>query len=98
MLNTIMFEVLGKVLDGNIFSTDCYLSKVNNRRMLSITLREKLSYNEFVQKVKNIILEDHISGHDNFLIEIDLTDELINSVMTYVTVSCLNEFEDMKKK
>jgi len=95
VLNEIMFEVFDKVLDKNLFRVDCFLSKVKGRRMLTITTRNKLSYKSFIQKTKNIILENDIASHDDFVFDVDLTDELVNRVMKYTTVICINEFKEL---
>jgi len=102
MLNTIVFEVLDNVLDGNVFSTDCYFSQVSHRRKLDLITRRSISYKEFINQTKHLILEYDVANYDEdadyFEISIDLTEETMNKIITFAKNMCLNEFENLKKK
>jgi len=98
MLNPMIFEVLKNILDGEIFSVECDLSRISDRRTIYITTSQTMTEENFIKKTKSIISEKDISFSDNFHFNIDLTEELINKFMTYTKTSCLNEFENMKQK
>jgi len=101
MLNTIIFEVLDEVLDGNVFSTDCHFSKSQGRHKLDLMTRRAISYKEFIKETKSLVLEYDIASYDEdsdfFQISIDLTEESINKFIERAKQLCLYEFEQMKK-
>jgi hypothetical protein len=97
MLNAILFEGLNDILDGNVFSVNCELSSVSNRKTLYIITRQKLSEEEFIKKTKNVIFEENISCIDDFSISIDLTEDILNNIFSCIKISCFHEYAKMKK-
>jgi len=98
MLNSVIFNVLNKVLDGNIESVDFYFSGWNRVQVIT---KSEISPEDFINKTKCIISETDIGSHDSddgeSMISLDLTEEFINKIIAYVKCDCLNEFENMRK-
>jgi len=98
MLNATIFNVLNKILDGNLESVEYYYS---GGHKLQLMTKSEISYEDFIKKTKYIILEKDIGSHDSddneSMISIDLTEEFINKIIAFVRFNCLDEFENMKR-
>jgi len=98
MLHAVISEVLNEVLGEDIGNeVDCNFSD-NCRLKLMI---DKIPYEDFVQKTKHFISESDIISHSEgkFVLEVtmNLTDEFVNKIITYVNPMVISEFEEMKK-
>jgi len=101
MLNTIIFEVLDEVLDGNVFSVNCHFSKSHGGHKLDLMTRRAISYKNFIEETKSLVLEYDVTRYDEdsdfFQISIDLTEESINKFIERAKQFCLYELGQMKK-
>jgi len=104
MLHAVISEVLNEVLGEDIGNeVDCNFSD-NCRLDLMI---DKIPYEDFVQKTKHFISESDIVSHREsshneeskfvLVVTINLTDEFIHKIMSYVNPMVISEFEEMKK-
>ena len=98
MLHAVISEVLNEVLEEDIGNeVDCNFSD-NCRLDLMI---DKISYEDFVQKTKHFISEDDIVSHREskfvLVVTMNLTDEFIHKIMSYVNPMVIREFDEMKK-
>lgn len=100
MLNKITFEVFNKILDGDVYKTDCFFSKSAGRRLNLIT-NSAISYENFIKKTKYLVSESDVASYDEdndyFEIDIDLTSEFMNKIIANARYICLSEFDEMKK-
>lgn len=97
MLNTIIFDVLNEVLEGNVFSVECEYSKMHNRPILYIKVDQIIEEQDFINKTKRLISESDISFSDNFHFNVDLTNDLVKRFTDYVVFKSIREFESLKK-
>ena len=99
MLHAVISEVLNEVLGEDIGNeVDCNFSD-NCRLDLMI---DKIPYEDFVQKTKHFISESDIVSHSEeskfvLVVTMNLTDEFIHKIMSYVNPMVISEFEEMKK-
>jgi len=98
MLHAVISEVLNEVLGEDIGNeVDCNFSD-NCRLDLMI---DKIPYEDFVQKTKHFISESDIVSHREskfvLVVTMNLTDEFIHKIMSYVNPMVISEFEEMKK-
>jgi len=99
MLHAVISEVLNEVLGEDIGNeVDCSFS--DNCRL--DVMIDKIPYEDFVQKTKHFISESDIVSHSEeskfvLVVTMNLTDEFINKVMSYVNPMVIREFDEMKK-
>jgi hypothetical protein len=70
---------------------------MNNRKALSIEFDEDMDYTRFLTTAQYIISEDDISFQDSTLITIDLTEDVLNRILEYTKMVCINEFDNIRK-
>jgi len=99
MLNTTIFNVLNKVLEGNLESVDLYYD-LNEK--VQLTTKSKMLYADFTKKTSHIISEYDIGSiydedEEDLTFTIDLTREFVDRIIAYVKSHCLNDFEEFMK-
>jgi len=98
MLHAVISEVLNEVLGADIGLVECgWLDSCSLDLLI-----DKIPYEDFVQKTKHFISENDIVSHNEeskfvLVVTINLTDEFIHKIMSYVNPMVISEFEEMKK-
>ena len=98
MLHAVISEVLNEVLGADIGLVECgWLDSCSLDLLI-----DKIPYEDFVQKTKHFISENDIVSHNEeskfvLVVTINLTDEFIHKIMSYVNPMVIREFEEMKK-
>jgi hypothetical protein len=91
MIKHLIYGLLEYYLKNSNFEVDVYFSKVKYRKVACIEFHEEFNYKLFLNNVKEIIQEQDISFQDSTGIIIDLTDELLNKILSHVNLLSKNE-------
>lgn len=94
IIKTILKE---NTVTNSVKEVDMYYSKMKNRKVLTIEFDEEVNYADFLEATKYIISENDISLQDSNSITIDITENIVNKILEYAKMVCIDEFDRIKK-